>query len=394
MARPNPEEKWNTYIEQFTTNIGYNQYSRNGRNFYRSYTSTNTPGFPRVKRWNAQSVYKVSVPRTSSLTLYEYWQGRPDLGWGDYKFGIHSAGITTTLWDDVELDSNLLARTKSAHQDEIANRRINLAQMFAERRQTVNLITNTARRIARSLTHVRRGRIVEAARVLGLGNDPRIKPSGSVASDWLALQYGWKPLLSDVHGACETLANASYQKPLRIATLTKRSAGQLRILPATFFTGLYAVPGKFERFETSRCRLESVYEVSNELIRAGGQTGILDPLTLAWELVPYSFVVDWFIPVGNFLSRLRFDDGLTFVSALQTQLAIMNGQIIPNASTSIPSGGKVLVRNCSGNVISNAIRKERKIISSLSVDLPRFKDPFSPTHALNAIALLRVAGGR
>lgn len=29
--------------------------------------------------------------------------------------------------------------------------------------------------------------------------------------------------------------------------------------------------------------------------------GLQDPLSVAWELLPYSFVLDWFIPVGNYL---------------------------------------------------------------------------------------------
>lgn len=28
-------------------------------------------------------------------------------------------------------------------------------------------------------------------------------------------------------------------------------------------------------------------------------------LTTAWELIPYSFVVDWFIPVGNYLNKIN-----------------------------------------------------------------------------------------
>jgi hypothetical protein len=34
------------------------------------------------------------------------------------------------------------------------------------------------------------------------------------------------------------------------------------------------------------------------------QLGITNPALLVWELIPYSFVIDWLIPVGDFLSSL------------------------------------------------------------------------------------------
>lgn len=42
-----------------------------------------------------------------------------------------------------------------------------------------------------------------------------------------------------------------------------------------------------------------------------GRFGLLNPLSVAWELMPLSFVADWFLPIGSYLSgfdaNLRFD---------------------------------------------------------------------------------------
>jgi hypothetical protein len=32
--------------------------------------------------------------------------------------------------------------------------------------------------------------------------------------------------------------------------------------------------------------------------------GLINPSTVVWELIPFSFVVDWFLPIGNFLHGL------------------------------------------------------------------------------------------
>jgi hypothetical protein len=35
------------------------------------------------------------------------------------------------------------------------------------------------------------------------------------------------------------------------------------------------------------------------------QLGLLDPATVLWEIIPYSFVVDWFLPIGSYLDNLN-----------------------------------------------------------------------------------------
>lgn len=35
-----------------------------------------------------------------------------------------------------------------------------------------------------------------------------------------------------------------------------------------------------------------------------GRFGLLNPLEVIWELVPFSFVADWFLPIGDYLSAL------------------------------------------------------------------------------------------
>jgi hypothetical protein len=46
------------------------------------------------------------------------------------------------------------------------------------------------------------------------------------------------------------------------------------------------------------------YKISDPTMKTVTQFGISNPLLLAWELIPYSFVIDWMFPVGNFLSSL------------------------------------------------------------------------------------------
>jgi hypothetical protein len=42
--------------------------------------------------------------------------------------------------------------------------------------------------------------------------------------------------------------------------------------------------------------------------------GLLNPLSLAWELLPYSFVIDWFLPIGDYLAATTASAGMTWVN--------------------------------------------------------------------------------
>jgi hypothetical protein len=83
----------------------------------------------------------------------------------------------------------------------LKNSKINLGVAWAERSLTARLIGDTAKTLAKSYTHVLRGQTRKAMRSLGVPNSKSAPVSGNAAGRWLELQYGWKPLLSDVYGA-------------------------------------------------------------------------------------------------------------------------------------------------------------------------------------------------
>lgn len=67
------------------------------------------------------------------------------------------------------------------------------------------------------------------------------------------------------------------------------------------------------------------YDVEDAALDACKSTGISNPALLAWELLPYSFVVDWFIPVGNYLQNINASAGLRFVKGFRTTRSTFQG---------------------------------------------------------------------
>lgn len=53
------------------------------------------------------------------------------------------------------------------------------------------------------------------------------------------------------------------------------------------------------------CKVQCLTEVSvsSPNLYLANKLGFVNPATFAWELLPFSFLFDWLVPVGNFLSQ-------------------------------------------------------------------------------------------
>jgi hypothetical protein len=227
--------------------------------------------------------------------------------------------------------------------------------------------------------------------------DPRFRPkvppnSGSVAKDWLAIQYGWLPLLSDVNGAVEELARTmTYRPPVGRVTATGKASTtvQRTIQPQTNW--LPAVVGTRKVNCSARGFIE--YRVSNQLAQIAANTGVANPLSVLWEVIPYSFVVDWFLPVGNYLNNLDYDLGVEFSRGSIGVKSEGTWKIKAQPGTHSASD---ITETWSGGSIDASTEYFRRFPLSGFPELrpPSFKDPRSLKRVANAISLLRVAFGR
>jgi hypothetical protein len=296
----------------------------------------------------------------------------------------------------------LWEKLKSKLIDRLNSQKFNAAQFVAERRQLAGLVGGTAHKIANSLAALRRGRFAEAARSLTGSTGRRggkiggiRRNLGGIPEQWLALQYGWKPLLGDIYGAAEELANAvtDVDPPVvsvRVSSSCVKSAMKYEVQRPGLFPTIQweRTSSKTHGYAFIECKLAS--DFGQTLAR----TGITNPYQLAWELLPWSFVVDWALPVGRYLTQLNFDVGLRFSrgwwNAKTTDT--WTASVIKNV---VKSGN--LTINWSGGPIYSVegMRFDRFVIGSLPTpSLPRLQNPFSLVHTANALSLMAVGFGR
>lgn len=273
----------------------------------------------------------------------------------------------------------------------------NLAQDFAQISQLTNLISGTCGRFVGSIGDLRRGNIAGAINHLTAGRTRLAMPKGKpnrkkdLAENWLELQYGWKPLLMDIEGLLKSLSNLTIAQPTvrRVVGKGSQERQALSIFDTYSATTIGPRKGKFlYRFKTD-CKIGVTFTMYSPMLSFLAQTGFTNPINLVWEILPFSFVADWFIGIGPYLEALSAWDGLTFIDGYQTQFSKMW------VSGSVDYDG-VNVGNPAGQVFQDARLKleevlfERiKLTAFPSMTFPSFKNPLgSVTHAMNGIALI------
>lgn len=246
--------------------------------------------------------------------------------------------------------------------------------------EVVNSVVGTAtafRGIARSL---KKGDLEGATRFLTRavgGSDLKAAKKrldvGDIAGTHLSLVYGWLPLLSDLHAASEALEVLANPPRRSSVTVTR---GKVLMLDGSQSPTLYACSGP----KSISRRIQ--YRMTEELPTARS-LGLIDPVSIAWELVPYSFVVDWFVPIGTYLSNLAI------IPYLKGDFLITDRVRWAAECMVTPQGEKDLG---GGSCFCSETTLARRITSSLPVPLPTFRGFASlyksSQRCANAIALI------
>jgi hypothetical protein len=273
-----------------------------------------------------------------------------------------------------ELDLHSLTGLYSA----VKNQQTNLAQMIAEKSQTAKLLVGSVTRLVSVLIDLKHGRLSSAARTLFPGN-----PTG-VSQDWLMYQYGVKPLINDINGIVDTFAKEEHQ----IFDVKKGSKRSLSLIleDTDVSYGVCRAHVRVKLFSQVEVKYKTRLQATF-VTRSLAKLGFGNPAQLGWELFPYSFVMDWFIPVGNYIANVDAFAGL--IAVFTTKTTYIN-EVVTIERT---FGGNALFGfKCSGGSSNVTMRKTycRREILDVAPPLPypNFKNPFSMTHALNALALL------
>lgn len=114
-------------------------------------------------------------------------------------------------------------------------------------------------------------------------------------SAWLEYRYAWRPLYGDIQSFIKTV-----NRPRKKFPLYKERTG--RSLTHSEHTKTPIGNNEYDLYVDLNVNISARGNVYSKHAPAAFRVA---PLTTAWELVPLSFIVDWFFSVGDALTRLE-----------------------------------------------------------------------------------------
>lgn len=196
-----------------------------------------------------------------------------------------------------------------------------LAASIAEYRESFDMIADRAVQLYRVVKHVRKGNFSQAERILRINTkriskrDPTFRPKESVKDSgqaWLEYWLGWSPLIGDISSA------------IRIVTGGSSPSGRIVGSGRAQGTQNHSYTYPWARMDwsstvTCRCRVQAQITVADANRALAQQLGLTDALSTAGELIPFSFIVYWFVNIDAYLGQFSWWDGYSITGAHQTR---------------------------------------------------------------------------
>jgi len=318
----------------------------------------------------------------SNYSLGHLWWSHPQ-GPPEDRFydSARYAGFQVDIAEESAAINEIAKHNIAKLRDKVGDHSVNIAQAVAERTQTARMASELVSRAAQSLVALKKGNVAKAASKL-FPTDTK-----QLANDWLVIQYGIRPLLSDIDGLAKQLADPLAARDYVDFTVSGRRNGTFHAQKSTSgrICQTSTLDIQWEVIVKTKIRIRIDDPFRKEL----SSLGITNPALLAWELIPYSFVVDWLLPIGDYLQSVDSFAGVTVIYAHQTVVRKRKSAGIASIG-GVDSDGWNWDSNKLG-WYSEASKIERSFLNAgdFKAPFPSFKNPISTGHLLNAAALLR-----
>lgn len=214
---------------------------------------------------------------------------------GNYALFVLGLVRCQTVLDDeakrrltLEVETRVAAKRKDG--------KTNLIESFAELDQVWHMLRNPLENLRKFVADFQK-----------LGKKRRVKHGSYEAivfefarTEWLRFRYGIQPIMRDVTEAIEAMKRGHPTKPIRIAT---RATGE--IVKATKLNSTWTdsnVKFDYQDVYAERFSIRAVwYDEWQPTVFSDLGINLVNVAAVGWELTRFSFVVDWFANVGDFI---------------------------------------------------------------------------------------------
>lgn len=287
---------------------------------------------------------------------------------------------------------------------------------LAEFKKTRAMVLTLAQDIATQFSKMQKSRVKDLSSISGrmyrdkhgfskhkFRTDSGLNPNSGlskreVQNVWLEYRYGWRLLVKDIQDALKALHDTRTRRPvLRVTALSREEVKQSFTINNLQLINRIAPPGQClndltcERTYYEETKVTVRFRDSLPLLGTLQQYGITNPALLVWELIPYSFVFDWLVPVGDYLSTIDTFVGKEFVSGCASYITDDSVKSKPTNVRGDPTNsGWVLgrINHLAENTARRRFYKRVSLTSFPSATLPRLDVNLNTQRVIDAISLV------
>lgn len=332
---------------------------------------------------------------TFGFTDYGYVQWHGYIDYTDYMggrtlvSGIH--GITPPIvgnpWSSGYHEFNQRNLVTSKVLGKIKDMDVDLAVCAGEFAETRKMFSSAARLIGEAVRLARRGDMDGLRKVLGLDSFRSFgRGSKEISNVWLLLNYGIRPFVADLNGALKALEKGALKDKYYVVSAKESFQDSLTVISPYMTSGTQTIVWTY-RLDTS---VRVKYQVTDTQLATLTSLGLTNPFMVGWELTKLSFVVDWMIGVGNWLSSFDASLGKTFKDGSITQFSEVKCEVTRFVKGQ-PGYANYIQRL---DASSSEVTCNRSLLINWPVSyVPGIKDKTGLYHLATSLALLKQTRG-
>lgn len=268
----------------------------------------------------------------------------------DYWLALCGAGWSRSTPSVFPLNVENMARTRFL--TELSDGRAQLGATLGEMKQTVDLVSDLANDILKTLVATSRAAkrpVTDLVDLLTRGSlRPRRKvsrkewPDADIIDRWLQYQFGVRPLFSDIEDLGQALSYTLVEDRQDVTAVIRKGYTDREFRTAV--AGFHRTPSyEFHQpvlLETS-AHISARYKIPVTADRTLNQLGLGNPASVAWELLQFSWMCDYVLGVGDWLGSLTASTGTQFIegsiSRKQEVTCVARGQVHPDPGVTVLS---------------------------------------------------------
>lgn len=181
---------------------------------------------------------------------------------------------------------------------------------LAEISSSLRMAHNRAHQLSNAWDALRHGTLGEMFTVLGMDRDllkrkhrqawnRRTKSLENASGLWLEYWMGWSPLMGDIYAAPRALASYQSKYYIRTGGTQEYKASATRGNPPW---GAYSVRSTCDA--VIQCHMSGEVRVTNPNYHLLKNLG-MSPQDIVWNILPWSWMIDWFGNIGQVLSSMN-----------------------------------------------------------------------------------------